>query len=51
MYYVGIALLFVVACSFPAALITAIRSEDQEKAAASKLWACISFGIIMLFVL
>ena len=50
MYYLSIAIVFLAACSFPAALINALRAEDREKADNAKLWACISFGLVMVFV-
>ena len=50
MYYLSIAILFLAACSFPPALINAFRAEDREKADNAKLWASISFGIVMVFV-
>nr|WP_325183103.1 hypothetical protein [uncultured Oscillibacter sp.] len=49
-YWLAIILVFAISCSFPAALINAIRAEDPEKAERRKVWACISFGLSTLFV-
>lgn len=43
-------LLFLIACSFPEALIRAIRAEDLESAAGPRLWACLSFGASLVLL-
>lgn len=41
----------VLACIFPACLIDAIRSTDEDAAYSARNRACVMFGIIVLSVL
>lgn len=41
----------VLACIFPACLIDAIRSQDEDTAYSARNRACVMFGIIVLCVL
>ena len=51
MEIVVIIIAVVLACIFPACLIDAIRSTDEDKAYDARNKACVMFGIIVLCVL
>ena len=47
---IAVIVMTVLAFFFPGRLITAIRAEDEEKAASAKFGACVLFALIVFLM-